>query len=231
MKYYTIHINDSGAIECSNVIKSDGMKTLVAEMYDDQEFNRLNDILHSTDDFIMNPKAYDIFKQSNIIPYTTKKVIVKRKEKKFGLLKKTKTYEYLQLAIKKCNNLICYDWINFEKSEINILLDGQLESKLKSHSEFLNYIEINKSNLSDKSYSFESKKIVLNMSFDDSIDLFQIPFYSWGTYVSEKLKSKLELNSISDVGFAEIKDELGIVWKPHFPQMKFEKKPEDNKRS
>jgi hypothetical protein len=53
--------------------------------------------------------------------------------------------------------------------------------------------------------------------------LFKIPHYSWGIYVSERLKNKLENAKITDIRFAENKEELGKMWKPHFPIIEFEK--------
>ena len=57
MKYYTIHINDSGAIEDTEKTSINGENTLICKMYDDPEFNKLNDILHSLSSYILNEKA------------------------------------------------------------------------------------------------------------------------------------------------------------------------------
>jgi hypothetical protein len=62
-------------------------------------------------------------------------------------------------------------------------------------------------------------------------ELFQIKFpgkrapssASRRVYISERLKSKLEEAKITDLRFAESKDKLGKVWKPHFPIIEFEK--------
>jgi hypothetical protein len=245
MKYYTIHINDSGAIEDSEESLIDGENTLICEIYDDVEFNKLNDILHSLDDYIINEKALNIFKGCNIIPYKLRKVIVNRKENKFGIFKTTKAYNYAQLKIEEPIDLQCYNWINFEESDITVK-KGEIETnKLQSHLKLLELVEENgrissaineiyKLNVSDsekkkrtehlKTYSWITKKIVFNNQFDFSIDLFKIPYYSWGTYVSERLKNKLSMNRITDIGFAETKEELGKVWKPHFPIIEFETK-------
>ena len=85
----------------------------------------------------------------------------------------------------------------------------------------MDLIEINKSN-PEKSYSFETLKIVFNKNFNSKIDLFKIPYYSWGIYVSESLKSKLESENITDVSFAENKEQIGKVWKPYFPIIEFD---------
>lgn len=49
MKYYTFHIDDSGAIEDIDEKSINQEKTLFCKMYDDNEFNKLNDILYSLD--------------------------------------------------------------------------------------------------------------------------------------------------------------------------------------
>ena len=146
------------------------------------------------------------------------------------------------MKIKKPNDLFCYNWIDFEKIEIKIIKNGVECGKLNSHQETLNLIkdnykinsaliEIENLDISDKekiekskgliTSSWITKKIVFNKSFDYSVDLFEIPFYSWGTYISERLKISLITNNITDIGFAETKEELGIVWKPHFPVIEF----------
>jgi hypothetical protein len=242
MKYYILSINDSGAIEDSEENIVDGLKSLKCKIYDDDEFNSLNDILHSLDDYIINEKTLKLFKKSIVIPFELTPTIVTRKESKFGIFNSAKSYNYVQLKIKKPNDLFCYNWIDFEKSEIKIIKNGVECGKLNSHQETLNLIkdnykinsaliEIENLDISDKekiekskglkTSSWITKKIVFNKSFDYSVDLFEIPFYSWGTYISERLKISLITNNITDIGFAETKEELGIVWKPHFPVIEF----------
>ena len=245
MKYYTIHINDSGAIEDLNETIINNKSTLVCKIYDDKEFNKLNDILHSTDDYIMNNEALKIFSKCNLIPYKLKSAVVKRIEYKLGFLKTTKRYDYTQLKIEESKNLHCYNWINFDKSEIIVTKGNEVVYKLKSHQNLLQLIEKNGNitsqinniyelNISEKekkertenlkTYDWNVKRIVFNNNFDYSIDLFKIPLYSWGTYISDKMKNLLISSKITDIDFAEIKEELGIVWKPHFPIIEFESK-------
>lgn len=249
MKYYTLHISDSGAIENFEQKIISGKATTVCEMYDDREFNSLNDMLHSTKDYIMNAKTYSLFEQSKIIPYDIRPVILKRTERMLGLIKIKKSYEYKHLKIHKPKDLFCYDWINFGESEINILRDKDKVGELVSHEELLKHIDENHKisskinqiyslTISDyekkqqtkdlKAFSFETKTIVFNKKFDSSIDLFEIPYYSWGTYVSERFKQLMQDNGITDIAFAETKEELGKVWKPYFPNIRFEVTTEEN---
>ena len=221
MIYYTFHIDDSGAIEDVDENTENGKTSLICRMYDDEEFNKLNDILHSLYDYILNKKALDIFTNSKTIPYELRNAKVIRKETKFGFLKMNKSYDYYQLDFLKENLDECYSWINFEKSEINALDNSNNNIKIQSHQQTLELIEQNKSD-SKTSYDFVTKKVVFGNNFDSEIDLFKIPLYSWGVYVSERLKNKLEKEKITDIGFAENKERLGAVWKPHFPVIEFE---------
>lgn len=222
MTYYTFHIDDSGAIEDADEKVVNGKTSLICKMYDDVEFNKLNDILHSLYDYVLNEKALNIIKGSNTIPFELRPAKVLRKEKMFGFLKKYKSYDYYQISFPDDKTTECYSWIDFNKSDIEAIDKLEKRIKIQSHQHKLDLIEENKSD-SDTSYSFESKKIVFNKNFNADIDLFKIPHYSWGVYISERLKSKLEEAKITDIGFAESKDKLGKVWKPHFPIIEFEK--------
>jgi hypothetical protein len=243
MKYYTLHINDSGAIEDSDEKNINGQRTLISKIYDDKEFNSLNDILHSTYNYIINERTLRLFESCKIIPYDLTPVIVKRKELILGLFKISKSYKYSQLKLREPKDLYCYDWINFENSDILVLQGETVLGKLSSHKELLNQVlenhkisakinEIYSLKISEKekkertkelkTFSWETTKIVFNKKFDSDIDMFKMPFYSWGTYVSERFKNLLLDNDINDISFAESKEELGKVWKPHFPIIEFE---------
>lgn len=222
MQYYIFNIDDSGAIEDIDYKKIDGEIVAICKMYDDNDFNKLNDILHSNNEYIINEKALNIFKKSKTIKYKLGKAKVLRKEKLFGLFKKNNPYEYFDLTFPDENATNCYDWIDFEKSEIFAINEKEEKFKITSHEQELDLISENKSD-SDKSYSFVTEKVVFGKNFDSEIDLFKIPHYSWGFYVSERLKSKLENAEITDIGFAENKEKLGKMWKPHFPIIEFEK--------
>ena len=167
-------------------------------------------------------KALNIFKESKTIQYDLRKAKVLRKEKLFGFLKINKSYEYFDLTFPDKNENECYNWIDFEKSEILATDENGELIKILSHQQELELIAENKSD-SLKKYSFETKKVVFGKDFDYDIDLFKIPHYSWGVYMSERLKNKLENAKITDIGFAENKEKLGKIWKLHFPIIEFEK--------
>ena len=221
MKYFTFHVDDSGAIEYTDYKYISGKRVAMCKMYDDPDFNTLNDILHSTGEFIVNDRVLNILKESKLIPYKLLDAKVLRKEKLLGIFKKNKPYNYYELSFSDDDAIQCYEWIDFKKSEIFAIDSAGKNIKIYSHDEKLNFIAINKSNSNEK-FSFKSIKIVLGKNFDSEIDLFKIPHYSWGVYVSERLKIKLLNAQISDIGFAENKEPLGEVWKPHFPEIEFD---------
>lgn len=221
MTYYTFHIDDSGAIEDIEYKEVNGKNIPTYKMYDDNDFNRLNDILFSLNDYILNEKALNIFKDSKTIKYDLTKVVVLRKEKLFGIFKKNKSYEYYHLNFSEEYTIQCYDWIDFEKSEIYAINNKNKERiKILSHQQKLELITENKSN-SDQSFSFEVKKVVFGKNFDFEIDFFKIPLYSSGEYVSERFKNKMKKAGITDIKFAERTEQLNKIWQPMFPIIEF----------
>jgi hypothetical protein len=222
MRYYTFHIDDSGAIKDIDERKSNGESITLCKMYDDPEFNKLNDILHvSGNQLIINEKAFSIFKESNIIPYNLRSAKVLRKEKKLRFLKMYRSYNYYELTFLDNHATECYEWIDFEKSEIFAISNLKGKFKIYSHQETLDLIKLNRLNLKE-SHSFEAIKIVFGKNFNTKIDLFNIRLYSSGNYISERLKNKLINAGISDVDFAYGKEKLGEMWKPLFPVIEFD---------
>jgi hypothetical protein len=219
MKYYTFHVDDSGAIEDSDDTIVNGESIVVCKMYDDPEFNTLNDILHSLNDYIINEKVLNILKGSNTTPYELRKAEVLRKEKTLGFLKMYKSYDYYSLTFLDDYETERYKWINFEKSEIYAISNKEERFKILSHLQTLDYIKQNGERSGN--YSFESRKVVFGKQFNFEIDMFKIPLYSWGHYISERLMNKLIDADITGVGFADGKEKLGKVWKPYFPEIEF----------
>ena len=100
MQYYLFIIDDSGAIEEIDYKKIDGKIVAICKMYDDIDFNKLNDILHSTNEYIINEKALNIFKESNTIDYKLGKAKVLRKEKLFGLFTSESNATTVKITVK-----------------------------------------------------------------------------------------------------------------------------------
>lgn len=119
------------------------------------------------------------------------------------------------------------DWIDFDKTEIftksekdertrlNIgiadefrlipIRNRQISSRLQEITDFNDpnfkplrgfeseYNELRKS----QARNFEADRIYLNKSFDHSIDLFEIPYFSWMTYISDRMVDKLKSSNIT----------------------------------
>ncbi|MBC3759425.1 hypothetical protein H7U19_13480 [Hyunsoonleella sp. SJ7] len=221
MKYFTFHIDDSGAIENVDYKKIRGEYIAICKMYDDDDFNKLNDFLHSINEYIVNEKALKILKESKTIQFELRKAKVLRKEKLFGFLKKNKSYDYFQLTFPDKYATECYNWIDFSESEIFATENGGENFKIQSHQHKLDLISENKTD-SKTSYSFETKKVVFGKNFDYEIDFFKIPLYSSGKYVSERFKVKMEKAKITDIRFSERKEQLNKIWQPMFPIIEFD---------
>lgn len=244
MKYYALHIRDSGAVEFCDYKNINGVKTLVGNIYNDPEFNSLNDILHSTDDFIVNSKVLDIWKSCNIQKHDIHPARIKRVNRIMGPLGIPVKHTYKQLRLKNQNDDEIYHWIDYTKSHIEITHNDKPTGQLiRNHEEVLELIE-KKSKTSKKinaiyadetlsnkekkketdqipNVSWNSKLITFGKQFNTELDLFEIRLYSFGTYVSEKLRKVMTDNGISDIGYSESKEELGIPWRKHFPTINF----------
>ena len=222
MKYYTLHIDDSGAIEDINYKQLNGNSIAICKMYDDNDFNKLNNILHSTNEYIMDSKALKCFEKSNIQPYELRKAIVIRKEFFLKCIKIKKSYNYYQLILSEEKTNQYYNWIDFDKSEIYAEKNSLDSIKINSHQHLLDLIDCNKSN-KDEFYDFKITKVVFGKNFNFGIDLFQIPLYSSGIYVSEIFREKLSKAKITDLKFLKNNEELNKIWKPYFPEIEFSK--------
>lgn len=223
MKYFTFHVDDSGAIEDIDYQKINEQYITICKMYDDNDFNKPNDILHSINEYILNEKALKILHESNTIKFELRKAIVLRQERFMGFLKRNKAYKYFQLTFPDEYAIDCYNWIDFEKSEIFATDNSEDKFRIESHQHKLDLISENKSD-SKASYSFKTKKVVFGKNFDFEIDFFKIPLYSSGEYVSERFKSKMEKAKITDVRFVEKRERLNKIWQPMFPIIEFANK-------
>jgi hypothetical protein len=223
--YYTFHPNDSGALEYEKETLINKSKVLICEMYNGDEFNKLNDILFSThfNGYVINKKTLDIFNKLNLPKHVVLPAIVNRKEKFLKFIPITKSYKYNYLKFDKKDFDRFYEWIDFDKSDILVTKGNKEFKKLESHQERLAFIEKNGKLTHLDGYSFVSKKLVFNTSFDEEIDMFIIPFYSAGFYVSERFFNKVKSSQLTDVGFAKNKEDIGKVWKSDFPIIEFSK--------
>lgn len=221
MKYFTFHINDSGALEYEKEVKENNSTILLCKMYKDDEFNRLNDILFSSHNngIVLNDHALKIFSSSNLPKYKILKASVSKKEKLFNTFSFNKHFNYNYLKFEKESFDKFYRYIDFVQSDIWVLKSKARYKKLDSHKERLSFIEKNRTLKYAESFSFTTNKIVFDKNFDQEIDLFRIPYYSSGIYVSERIKKKIESNQLTDVRFASDRDQLNNIWQPFFPEI------------
>lgn len=144
MKYYIFNVEDTGAIEHFDEKSPNGENIPICRLYDDPNFNNLNDILHSMNEFIVTKRTLDIFKLSKTIPYQIRKAKVIRKEKILGFFNVLKSYNYFELFFPDLGAEQCYEWIDFDKSEIYAVDQSERKIKIQSHEQNLNLIKENK---------------------------------------------------------------------------------------
>lgn len=213
MHYQCLIISDSGAIEYTDrflkntkpsvsVLRRNAENDfqfeppiLEFEMYDDPEFNKLNDILHAPTNLIMNDRTKVIFESFKLPEHKYGKAKVSRVDNRILFLKSKREYQYhwLYFNAKAIDQL--YDYIDFDRSDIKVY-EGKnaVDIKIESFSHIGRLIE------SKRNYTWKANKIVLK-NFDSDIDIFTLPFFSWMTYVSDRLRVKLQDEEISDIKF------------------------------
>ena len=246
MKYEILIVNDSSAgelmDECyDSPFNINSYREFIAQhkkfpiekppirikLYNEKEFNSLNDFVHSLEDYIINEKVKIILQQHKLPYHEFVPAEVIREEKKL-FTKKLVSYNYHWFNF-DCQHISdYYDYIDFSKSEITYSKNrNNIELEINSiadlykvrNSNRLISAEINalyKNYPNDESYinetiqekdlfgvSWRAEKIVLNGSFDKGLDLFSLPIFSSRTYISPKLKEAFLRQNVSDVFFKE----------------------------
>lgn len=69
--------------------------------------------------------------------------------------------------------------------------------------------------LNNSIYKFETDKIYFNNKFDHSVDLFEIPHFSWMTYISERLMNRLKAENISGLIFSKPSERQYLAKRPN----------------
>lgn len=198
------------------------------KLYEEKEFNSLNDFVHSLHDYIINEKVKSILQKINLPPHNFVPAIVYRNEKKI-IFKKIAKYENYYWFNFDCQLINDYSkFIDFSKSEINFSKNNKpLILKLESISELLD-IKVSNQKITNRinelynSYkgneskineiinqedlygiSWGAEKIVMNEDFDTDLDIFSLPIFSSRTYISKRLKNALLEGNVSDIKFIE----------------------------
>jgi hypothetical protein len=159
---------------------------LEQEIYDDPEFNKLNDFIHGPiEKFCVSKRVKEVLEQFNLPKHKFYPVTVYRSEKKFfGFAKMLKKVNAEYFAF----HFDCY-YISDTKQFIDF-------TKTKTTKDYLGLDQTN--------------EIFLNSSFDTSLDLFQIHMSSM-TYISEALMLKLKEMKISGIIISNINERKYIV--------------------
>lgn len=255
--YYVLEVEDTSSAEFTNnywkkkpkffslreYIKENGAYpeqipdlNLEIRIYDDVEFNRLNDfILSPIERLCISEKVKNILELYSLPEHRFFNVDVYMPKKRN---KVDTNYYALHYDFSYIQNSIL-DMIDYEKSNIRIKTNAgeyllvkdrkdveNLPIHNKTISEMINKLSETKklreknikqiSTLSKEHWSFERvDKIYFNHSFDFSMDLFQIPDFSWMIYISDKLKEELERNRITGITFSIPGDKQYLVHRPN----------------
>lgn len=69
--------------------------------------------------------------------------------------------------------------------------------------------------LNNSIYKFETDKIYFNSQFDHSVDLFEVPHFSWMTYISERLMNRLKEEHITGLIFSKPGERQYLAKRPN----------------
>lgn len=214
-KYFVMEVNDESAAEYPNNYNFEGSKSsstlrnyiqtnkcfpefnpqLSQEIYDDPEFNKINDfIFGSVEKFCVSKRVKEVLEKFNLPKHKFYPVDVYLPQRLFGIIKTRKKIEAEYFAFNFDFFYISNNehWINYDKTEFT-----------------KDYLELN-----------QTEHIFLNKNFDEDLDLFQLR-YSWMTYISEALMNKLIEIKATGLIFSEINERQYRVKRPN-PQITWE---------
>lgn len=208
-KYYILEVNDESAAEYPDNYNWDSkhsspaLKNYIHEnndfpsfipelsqsIYDDPQFNKLNDFIFGPiEKFCVSKKVKEVLEQFNLPKHRFYPVDVFMPSKLFGIIKTQKKINTQYFAFNFDFFYISNNehWIDYEKTEFQ------------------------QDNLGIK----QTEHIFLNKNFDTSLDIFQLR-YSWMTYVSEELMNKLIDVGTTGLIFSEINERQYRVKRPN----------------
>jgi len=165
---------------------------LELEIYDDPQFNKLNDFIHGPiQEFCVSKRVKEVLQQFNLPKHKFYPVTVYMPEKKFlGLLK----------GLKKLDD----EYFAFHFDCLYI-------------SDTSHFVDFDKTQFTNNNMDYEkTDEVFFNKSFDQTLDLFQLPLrLSRMTYISEELMLKLkEINAIGAI-FSKINEHQYRVPRPN----------------
>ncbi len=205
---------------------------LETRIYDDPDFNALNDFIFGpVDKFCITEKVKNILLESNLPEHRffNVDVFLPRKRKKVSEnyyafhydfyhisdILDTIDYEKTEILITNKNNAIT-ESVKNSIDIINLpLRNGQLIKQIEELSATKKLAEKNKTQIEILENNFLSfnkpEEIVFNNKFNFSLDLFEIPLFSDMTYISERLKNKLEENNVTGTIIRKIEEVKYLV--------------------
>ncbi|SCY98365.1 hypothetical protein SAMN02927903_03238 [Flavobacterium caeni] len=208
-KYYVLEVSDESAAEFpdgynyNDKHSSSALRSYIHEnrdfpsfipklsqtIYDDPEFNKLNDFIFGPiEKFCVSRRVKEVLEQFNLPKHKFYPVDVFMPTKFLGIIKTQKKVNAQYFAFNFDFFYITNNehWINYEKTELK-----------KDH------LGIN-----------QTEHIFLNKNFDKSLDFFELR-YSWMTYVSEELMNKLIEIGATGLMFSEINERQYKVKRPN----------------
>ncbi|QHL88451.1 hypothetical protein GU926_13815 [Nibribacter ruber] len=188
-------------------------------IYDDEQFNKRNDFIHSiADGLIISEKTKEIFKTHNLPPHNFFDIKLYQQKKWLGFelnFPINKKYYNLFFDTEYANDYL--DFIDYSKTkfwgitrskqkvtftlenanqlrQFFIYFKGE-KQKVKFYSTENNEEMV--SVVPEDVMNIETDKITFGNNFDFTLDLFRIPHLSWRTYISPKLLNQLKKENIT----------------------------------
>lgn len=208
-KYYVLHVKDESAGEYPDSYDWDNPHApskfreyirenndfpsftpkLELEIYDDPEFNKVNDFIFGPiKKFCISEKIKEVLRDFNLPKHRFYPVKVFEPRRYLGLFKTKKELEKPYYAF-------CYDSFYI--------------------SNMYHFIDFDKTVVTQDSLGIDkSDEVFFNNNFDYSLDLFEINL-SWMTYVSERLKDRLLEANTTGIEFSEINERQYTVERPN----------------
>ena len=205
---------------------------LEQEIYDDSEFNKINDFIYGpVERYCISEKVKTIlgdFRLPDHRYYPVKvfklKYLIKILWLRLIKLRFKVNSKYFALYYNESFISDKLGYIDFNRTRIAVEMSRKREQELGISTEFelreifneqtrisrrlneptdvngkskIGFEDEYKSLLEDKIYKFETDRIYFTNKFDHSLDLFEIRQFSWMTYISERLKNRLEEEKIT----------------------------------
>jgi len=169
----------------------DYIPDLSQEIYDDPEFNKINDFIFGPiEQFCVSQKVKDILLRFNLPDHRFYPVKVFLPKRLLGFIK-------IRRKLNKPYYAFNFDFKNIANNE--------------------HWIDFSKTKFEKHAYSIDkTDHIFFNENFDFNLDIFEIK-YSWMTYISEALRDEFLKEEVTGISFSDIAE---LQWKVPRPNPK-----------